>query len=563
MKKGLPQDLRKIVTEVLRTIGGPTADQCLRYLDKGCWGDLVRMTISPCDFTDASAYRSAAQAIGLLKKLDCLDTGINTAQVAEEAFLRCEAENHRSNRRLEALYFRVEYPLSDDPDPWLVDLVRHIRKIIKRTLGPVPYDRIVMSCEMTAGTTYHHKGAVGALVPTKLSTLPESTNHDIPLFTRVEETLWWRIHHDALFSVGPYRQANLPLVKGNRFSTVPKDSTKDRGICVEPTLNLFAQKGVGTELKRILRRIGLLVVPPDDTTTVVKRRSEELSEDKHRRLARKGSLDGSLATIDLSDASDTICFWLVKLLLPEDWFSLLERFRSPATLFRGKWHILEKFSSMGNGFTFELETLLFYGIVRGIMESRGIMPTSETLTVYGDDIICPCEVFDDVISALRFFGLTPNPKKSFSTGPFRESCGGDYFLGCPVRPVNLTEAPTSPLDWVVVHNLLWRLRDYYWIDGVLNQVRSLIPTEVRKCVGPPEMGDTVLHSEETEKYNRRRRQDKCWQRVILPITGYIRVNRFGWQTAIGALILSRGTVKQGFPLRDDIRGYRVRWVPVR
>jgi len=55
--------------------------------------------------------------------------------------------------------------------------------------------------------------------------------------------------------------------------------------------------------------------------------------------------------------------------------------------------------------------------------------------VYGDDIIVPSESYDMVSWALECFGFQVNPEKSFSTGPFRESCGTDAFAGTNVRPI--------------------------------------------------------------------------------------------------------------------------------
>lgn len=551
--RGLSHEMCKLASELLRAIGGPQAEEILTSLHKGEWGEIARKTIDPTRFDDPMQFRSASQAYALLKKMPTLETGIDTVKVAEEAFLRCEAANATTNFRLQALWLQLEYPMATDGNDRVLGLIKRIRTRISKVLGEVNYQRVISLCEVTSGSTYNHKGSVGSLTPHKLSVLPESTNQTVPLFTRLNETIWWRIHHDILFNPGPCLPSDVPLVRGNRFSTVAKDATKDRGICVEPTLNLFAQKGIGNYLRGRLQHIGLLQTRESSKTWS--------SEERHQELARQGSVDGTLATVDLSDASDLISYWLVKLLLPEEWFSLLEMCRSPLTLFRGRWYHLEKFSSMGNGFTFELETLIFYAITRSIMEARGVEVTKNNLTVYGDDIICPSEVFDDVCAALRFFGMIPNPKKSFSDGPFRESCGGDFFLGKPVRPIYFKLDPKGPAEWIVIHNLVYRLRDYYNVDSCLNLIKGFLPTSVRRCAGPPSLGDICLHDERTEKYQLKRTDDRLKLKVVLPKTNAIQFNRFGWESALGALILSRGTVKQGFPLRGDSPGYRIKWVP--
>ena len=135
------------------------------------------------------------------------------------------------------------------------------------------------------------------------------------------------------------------------------------------------------------------------------------------RLAKLGSERGDLATIDLSSASDSVTTELVKLVMPNDWFYYLDVFRSRHTDCEGTIVTPHMFSSMGNGFTFELESLLFYAITRAACYYTG---SAGRISVYGDDIICPSQGYDAVASALAFYGFKVNAKKSFAEGPFRE-----------------------------------------------------------------------------------------------------------------------------------------------
>jgi len=130
--------------------------------------------------------------------------------------------------------------------------------------------------------------------------------------------------------------------------------------------------------------------------------------------------------LDLKNASDSVARRLVELLLPKRWFEVLNDLRSPTTLIGNQVVLLEKFSSMGNGFTFELETLVFLAIVLALNPAH---KAGKNVFVYGDDIICPTRSSSDVIAALSFFGMTVNKEKSFTYGMFRESCGRDYFNG--------------------------------------------------------------------------------------------------------------------------------------
>nr|UUW21353.1 MAG: RNA replicase beta chain [Sanya fiers-like virus 32] len=226
----------------------------------------------------------------------------------------------------------------------------------------------------------------------------------------------------------------------------------------------------------------------------------------HKQLARIGSLTGAVATIDLSNASDTVCYNLIKLLLPPDWWQLVADTRSSHTLLEGRWVKLEKFSSMGNGLTFELETLVFFTLAKVLQE---LEPPVEdpytpglTTSVYGDDIIVPTSVSRSMVAALKFFGFTPNEKKTFLKGPFRESCGGDYFAGHDVRPHFQKEVCEEPHHLIALANGLRRLGRR--LDGLGSGVdhrvawfRCLdaIPRPIRICRGPEELGDLVIHDE--------------------------------------------------------------------
>lgn len=209
--------------------------------------------------------------------------------------------------------------------------------------------------------------------------------------------------------------SEIRTVPGNVLFTVLKSTDIDRCACKEPDLNMYMQKGVGDVIRKGLRRNGINL---NDQSI-------------NQRLARKGSADGSLATLDLSSASDSVCSQLVFLCMPITWYTLLDSLRSPVTMIDGEPHVNEMFSSMGNGFTFELESLLFFSIARATAYFRGV---SGTISIYGDDIIVPVELALDLIHVLSFLGFETNQSKSFWEGDFRESCGGHFVTGRCVTP---------------------------------------------------------------------------------------------------------------------------------
>lgn len=230
---------------------------------------------------------------------------------------------------------------------------------------------------------------------------------------------------------------NLTVVEGAILFTVPKKSDIDRCACKEPDVNMFLQKGVGKHIRSRLRRFGINL---NDQSI-------------NRRLAKLGSETNNLATLDLSSASDSITIECIRTLLPADWFEYLDSIRSQSVEVDGHVIRTEMFSSMGNGFTFELESLIFYALMRATAYFEGI---SGIISVYGDDIIIPSGISDMAIWVLQEFGFSVNTDKSFTTGPFRESCGGHYHYGVDVTPFYLKREPTRLTDIIRVANQLRR-----------------------------------------------------------------------------------------------------------
>ena len=240
---------------------------------------------------------------------------------------------------------------------------------------------------------------------------------------------------------------NLVVVPGNRVTTVPKKTEIDRAIAMEPDMNMSLQLAVGGHFRSKLRKRGI-----------------NLNDQSHnQRLAKEGSVNDTLSTIDLSSASDSISYCLVKELFPVDWYTLLDDLRSPdGELPDGSNIVWEKFSSMGNGYTFELETIIFWAITKSTIAYECKLSSnpeanlrkytsSQYLSVYGDDIICPSKFATSVINVLAQIGFKTNLEKTFIAGPFRESCGKHYYEGLDVTPFYVR----SPID--TPHRCVWLL----------------------------------------------------------------------------------------------------------
>ena len=262
---------------------------------------------------------------------------------------------------------------------------------------------------------------------------------------------------------------SLPYVsaEGNRITFVPKDARTLRTIAIEPSLNVCLQLGVHSYLAERLSTFGN---PIDDQAI-------------NQRLAQKGAnlpFGSSYATIDLSQASDSVSTELVRWLLPSEWFSLLDDLRSKRGTLAGTSFIYEKFSSMGNGFTFALETLIFWALARAVNTLTG----GEIASVYGDDIIISDTSALLLTETLGFCGFSVNSEKTFYHGPFRESCGADWHIDKRVTPQYVRKARLRPTD---IYNLLNRFDPIFNIQ----MVRSYCLEKIRE-------NETVLYGLENE-----------------------------------------------------------------
>lgn len=210
------------------------------------------------------------------------------------------------------------------------------------------------------------------------------------------------------------------MVSYNKIAFVPKTAKTHRSIAVEPLWNSFIQKGTDVFLRQRLKRVGL-----------------DLSDQSlNQEMAREGSLDeeDSFVTIDLSSASDSISIEVVRELLPPDWFRFLNCIRSPSYEYNGSVTRYQKFVTMGNGFCFPLQTLLFAAVVKACSPQA---QAPRDFRVYGDDIICRKSIATQVVETLKLMGFRTNRKKTYLSGPFRESCGGNWYRGEDVSPMTL------------------------------------------------------------------------------------------------------------------------------
>jgi len=212
-----------------------------------------------------------------------------------------------------------------------------------------------------------------------------------------------------------------------RVVFVPKDSRGPRVISCEPAELLYIQQGLMRKMYRCLENHPL-------TRGQINFTDQTINQD----LAREGSTNDSWATIDLSEASDRVSLRLVRDVFPAKWYECLEASRSDSTLLPDGVEIkLNKFAPMGSSCCFPVEALVFWASCKATITRLGF---NSPVYVYGDDIIIDSMFIEPVVKDLELLGLKVNNNKTFSKGPFRESCGGEYHSGNDVTPVRVRKA---------------------------------------------------------------------------------------------------------------------------
>ena len=423
-------------------------------------------------------------------------------------------------------------------------LICNVQRRIQSIIGPFcPLKKWVDKCDWGPGATSTLKGDDVVLDNKYLEGTLSVTHRALPYAKlALGEDIHWA---SARFGAeGPccWLDTEFSVVDHNRMVLVPKDAFKDRSICAEPTLNIFLQKGVGAVLREKLRSVGCDL---NDQT-------------RNQRLARAAFKRG-LATLDLESASDTLSIETVHLLLPPEWAELLSALRTPCTILPdGSIRRNEKFSSMGNGFTFELESLIFFAIAS---------ECSEIASVYGDDIIVAACDSEKTIQALEFFGFKVNSRKTHISGQYYESCGEHYFSGRRITPVYQKSVATNEVELVRFHNRLHRYLDgygAYLFNRLLSRLKRL--SDVRIPIGM-EGDDGMLTSEPLTRYVHINTQQLCYELWVFKTTP-IR-NRFYHPSVYLAswyrrpACTSDGPISNGIPFRDAVAvSKELRQVPV-
>jgi len=373
---------------------------------------LVSLEVNPNHYIDGESFRNDYLATQFLLKADFLKLPVSKKDAAMQKFHQYEELCGQTNNRFRNLSLDPQY---NGPNVWLLNAVK--RKI-DMILGDFSADEFVDKANWGPGVTTLLKGEDVSAV-TKFQC---ETGITRDLYSFVEpwfESAYplWASHLQTL------EKSNISgcftFQGGNVIVTVPKNSKTDRVIAIEPGINLFFQKSIGSMIRRRLRRQGV----------------DLNSQTRNQELARRSSHDDSLATVDFSSASDSISKSVVEELIPHRWLTILKATRSTIGMDAGKVLVWNKFSSMGNGYTFELESLIFYAAAVAVCEM--LHQSTTDVSVFGDDVIIPSSCYKLFSSFCAFLGFRVNQQKSFSEGCFRESCGSHYYDSLDCKPIFL------------------------------------------------------------------------------------------------------------------------------
>lgn len=476
--------------------------QCITELalshcrEGGTEGEIIATFIRSGDYLSLCGYQLSydqlsvhnalhcRQALAYFTKLRDLPLGIDKRAVALDKMMQAEAACLETNA-----LFKCRRQGTISLEPWVESVLYRAQQKIARVLGRCPTLEELKYRFGPGATTITRKS--DASVVEKLQAGISCSEDLLPYASKVLEQLPALVE---LHQVEPlenesfdewedqlcdeeegqleyenqrtyYQRVHVPIILTNdEVHFVQKDAKTDRSITVGGSLNLMVQLAYGDLMSRLLRAAGI----------------DLKDQTRNQKLAQLGSLDGSYATLDLTSASDTVSTEVVYELLPIDWALALDVCRSKkACLPDGSVLELERFSSMGNGYTFPLESLIFWAL-------SSSASLDDFASVYGDDIIVSTGSVERVMHVLHVFGFQLNKKKSYWTGPFRESCGADFHSGLDIRPVYQKDL-ISPKELFRLHNFYVRHGDPERAQMVKNYLNpSLI------IYGPDNYGDGHL-----------------------------------------------------------------------
>mgnify|MGYP001148196596 CR=1 FL=1 len=365
----------------------------------------------------------------LLSKLPPKEESPALRAAALDSLNECERSSLNT-----AINWCNESKIEAELDPFFYDglPLNELRRAFARVMGRAPsLSKVIERSSFTAGASLMLSRRKAS--PASKCVSPVSVTPDL-----AKLLLKNRPKGASIFDLHPLWANNAKwfLSPGNLVSTVPKNIKTDRTIAMEPEINQFLQRGLGELLSSRLKSFGI-----------------DLHDQSLNQRACLRANTCKYATIDFKNASNSIVARVVESLIPPDWWALLDACRSKygttddrKHLDTSSWFEYHMMSSMGNGFTFELESVLFFSVCLAL----GV--PEYDIYVYGDDLIIPQQFVESAIAVFKILGLQVNMEKSFTSGAFFESCGVYAFHGIDVTPFKIKDLLNGDKECIILAN---------------------------------------------------------------------------------------------------------------
>jgi hypothetical protein len=249
----------------------------------------------------------------------------------------------------------------------------------------------------------------------------------------------------ATASYGRKERYDLAIGGVGRLEFVPKNAEKARGINLEMKEHMFPQQIFRDTLYAWL-----------ESHPLTKGHVNFHDQTVNQRLALEASRTGKYATVDITEASNSVTRVHVDNTFDDvEILGLLNSLRSRftrATIMHnapgGEGSVREvlfaenrKYAPMGSALCFPVEALFFWAVARSTIQFacdrdslRDKMDVNR-VWVYGDDLIFTVGYRDLISQVFGELKVKINEAKSFSKGLFRESCGVDAYDGMDVTPI--------------------------------------------------------------------------------------------------------------------------------
>ena len=482
------EQTRKVAFKYYKCLNTPVALSCFLLLKYEEYDQLVTHSVDPNEYNDGELFRKDYAATKFLAKCSGLPTSFNLELEALKVEAWAEAKCKQTNRRI----------LKTFPS-YVVNRIRNRAiDLIRDILNSPPSfeeicDRFRFGPGTTSATSSTHTTIVDKVGCDLHSTL--EARHDVTAMVSMIPGLSVSTAGSLEFCGPPRPVLDSDIVPGNIYGSVPKNAKTNRAIAKPVHMMSGGQLAIGGIIRDKLMDAGI------DLRNLWK---------VNQLYAQYGSnglhTDGyQYVTVDVTTASSTIAFETIFDLLPRSWALLLDRWREHRTVYGDYIHHNHKFSSMGNGFTFELESLVFYALAKAAQMEAGVYDA--VCTSFGDDIITTKCSYDLLVEVFGYYGLTVNPNKSFTNGYFRESCGADYWGNTRINPPYLKELLKNEVSVVKLANRIRdysaRVNDYIYCDvsfrSVWHCLIDLLGSNTQYTFGSKHYGDSVVWCDSTDR----------------------------------------------------------------